>query len=182
MTNWLSIEKETIFTGKDENGNRYLSRFLKEYQETFNPDMINAGCSRCLEDYYQKFTKYLLKMGTKVKTESGYVLKAKYNGIPLKFGSRKLVTNATITKEQGDYLLKNHKRGADLFDKVPDNSGDEKPLSKMNREELDAVAKDLNLNPEDYSNKGDITKAIQEAQQTADNSGDENSTGDEPEE
>ena len=115
---WLNIEKVVIFNGKDENGNRYLSQFLRDYKEVFNPDYVNAGCEKCLNDYYTKFIKYL-NMGND-KEEKKYVLKAKYNGIPLKFGSPVLVTNSNITKQYAETLAKNHPRGKDLFDVYPE--------------------------------------------------------------
>ncbi len=56
-----------------------------------------------------------------VKRENSFVLKLKYNGIPLKFGSPETVTNMNITADKALYLIKNHKRGKELFDKLPDN-------------------------------------------------------------
>lgn len=163
--NWLSLNKETIFNGKDEKGNRYLSQFLSDYKKTFNPDIINAGCKRCLNDYYLKFTKHLAMSDKTEKTKSGYALKAKYEGIPLSFGSRTFVTNNNITNEMGDELLKNHPAGEKLFTTIPKKQEKEltrlEELNSMKREELDEIAKDLELNPEDYKNKGLIAEAIE---------------------
>ncbi|PHQ27702.1 hypothetical protein [Leeuwenhoekiella nanhaiensis] len=167
MTDWREIDKTTILTGTDENGNRYLSRFLKEYQQTFQPDMINAGCQRCLDDYYNNFIKYLNTMGT-AKNDSGYILKAKYEGIPLEFGSQTFVRNSTITKKQGDFLLKNHKRGEELFEQIPENAGEPevtgddalKELLKLERKELNEKADALGLDGKSYANKGEVAQAI----------------------
>ncbi|MAX50547.1 MAG: hypothetical protein CMH22_01030 [Methylophaga sp.] len=170
MTDWRNIDKATILTGTDENGNRYLSQFLKEYEQTFQPDMINAGCQRCLDDYYNKFIKYLNTMGTKVKNESGYKLKAKYDGIPLEFGSQTFVRNSTITKQQGDFLLKNHARGEELFEVIPEPTADAdggdalKELTKLERKELNAQADALGLDGASYANKGEVAQAILDKQ------------------
>lgn len=118
MIDWLKLDKVVIFTGKDENGNRYLTQFLSEYKKVFNLNEVNAGCKRCLDDYYLKYTKHL-HMGT-VKEDLGYILKAKYNGIPLAFGSPVLVTNGNITEKYAKQLLKNHARGKDLFEVIPE--------------------------------------------------------------
>lgn len=159
MIDWSNIDKVTIFKGKDENGNRYLSQFLSDYKRIFNAKEINAGCERCLEDYYLKLIKHL-QMG-KSTNDSGYVLKAKYDGIPLGFGSPVLVTNANITKEYAEKLIKDHKIGADLFDKIPEET-EKSELDGKTRDELDVIATDLGLVPGDYKNKGEITKAIED--------------------
>tara|TARA_R110002012_G_scaffold190633_1_gene358198 strand:- start:7462 stop:8079 length:618 start_codon:yes stop_codon:yes gene_type:complete len=169
MKDWRTLDKDTILTGKDENGNRYLSQFLKEYERTFQPDMINAGCQRCLDDYYNKFLKYLNTMGTKKVNDSGYVLKSKYDGIPLEFGSQTFVRNSTITREQGDQLIKNHKRGAELFEKVPEPSAPadtdpSKELKKLTRDDLNAQADALGLDGASYANKDEVVQAILDKQ------------------
>jgi hypothetical protein len=156
MIDWLKIDKVTIFKGKDENGNRYLNQFLSDYKKIFNAKEINAGCERCLEDYYFKLIKHL-QMG-KSTNDSGYILKAKYDGIPLGFGSPILVTNANITKKYAEKLIKEHKRGVDLFDKIPAKTD----LDGLNRAQLDSIATDLGLVPGDYSNKVEIKQAIKD--------------------
>lgn len=162
---WRKLDKAAIFTGKDENGNRYLSQFLKDYQDTFHPDMINAGCSKCLEDYYLTFTKYLSTMSKKEST--GYKLKEKYNGIPLEFGSPVQVSNANLTDELAEKLIKKHPAGKDLFEVIPEGKEPEEKsrleeLKEMKRAELDALAESLELNPKDYANKDLISEAIEQ--------------------
>lgn len=166
ITDWKRLDKKTILEGVDENGNRYLSRFLKDYKKIFNPQDINAGCQRCLDDYYSKMIKHLSTM-KKSKNESGYVLKAKYQNIQLEFGSRILVNNENITAEQGAKLLKDHPRGKELFDKIPEkgtSEEDSKDLSKLKRDQLDKIAKDLGLTPSDYPNKDSIIEAISQVE------------------
>ena len=116
--NWLSLDKDTIFKGKDADGNRYLNQFLRDYERTFNITDFNAGCEKCLNDYYIKLITHL-EMGNTTESKE-YQLKPKYNGIPLRFGSPILVTNANITKKYAEILIKNHPRGRDLFHVLPE--------------------------------------------------------------
>jgi len=160
---WRAINKVTIFNEKDKNGNRYLSQFLSDYKKTFNPDIINAGCQRCLEDYYTKFINHL-NMSKKDK-KTAYKLKEKYNGIPLSFGSPILVTNANITDAYGDKLIKTHKRGADLFEEVPG----QKDLESLKRADLNQIAKTLGLDESEFKTKQDLIVAIETKQEEIEN-------------
>ena len=166
MRDWRKIDKTAIFKGNDENGNRYLSQFLKEYQETFHPDLINAGCERCLEDYYRNTIKHLSTMSK--SKNSGYKLKAKYEGIQLEFGSRVHVFNSSLTDEIAEKLIKKHPAGKDLFETVPEQKKPEAPKKKKltdhTRPELDAMAEELGINPKDYSNKDEVAAAIEDVQ------------------
>lgn len=131
MIDWRKLDKETILNGNDENGNRYLNQFLKDYQETFHPDTINAGCSKCLDGYYSKLMKHLNTMGEVEKTQ--YKLKAKYNGIPLEFGSSVHVSNANLTDALAKKLIKNHPKGKELFEVVPEEVVKEKKTQKKGK-------------------------------------------------
>lgn len=167
--NWLDLDKVVIFKGNDENGNRYLNSFLRDYQEVFNVENLNASCSKCLEDYYTKFTKYLSTM--KTKNTSGYVLKAKYNGIPASFGSQKVITNQNITAKSAKALIKSHPKGKELFEVIPEKGSgkegsDAKPLTvaslKKNNTlaELQTKSGKLGINPEGKKTKDDFAVAI----------------------
>lgn len=160
--NWLKLDKVTIFTGTDGNGNRYLSRFLKDYKEAFPGTDPNAGCQRCLDDYYQKLIKHISIMKT-VKNESGFVLKEKYQNIPLRFGSKVLVNNSNMTVEYGRELLK-RKNGEKLFDKIPEITSEKEDLTKLKRGELNARATKLGLDAKSYANIGEIAEAIEKAE------------------
>lgn len=173
MRDWSKIDKVVIFKGTDENGNRYLSQFLKDYQQLTGAKELNVGCGNCLEDYYKKYIQNFSTMSKKNK--SGYVLKAKYDGIPLKFGSRTFVSNRNMTDQLAKELIKNHPKGEDLFDAIPEattkktedtSTKDEgSKLSTLKRGELDIMASDLGLKPSDYNNKGEVIAAIESAQQ-----------------
>lgn len=157
---WQNVDRETVFTDVDSHGNRYLSQFLSDYKKAFPASDPNAGCRKCLNDYYEKLTKHISTMG-QVENKSGYVLKAKFEGIPLEFGSQILVTNSNMTKEYAEKLLK-RKHGADLFEIIPEAS-EEEDFSSFSRKKLDAKASELGLNPKDYANKAEIAEAIQKA-------------------
>lgn len=147
MIDWRELDKVTIFNGKDENGNRYLSQFLKQYRETFGVHEINAGCERCLNDYYTKFIKYLNTMSNE-KQECKFKLKKKYEGIQKEFGSREFVTNANLTDETAMFLLENHARGKELFSEIP------KELPNISSKEV----KDENMKLKDLKEKYPLVK------------------------
>lgn len=116
MFDWRTLEKKVIFEGKDKKGNRYLTQFLQDYKREFNPQDINAGCSRCLNDYYLKTIKYLNTMSKKDNEKKcDYTLKPMFHGIPLKFGSPTLCTNQNLTNEMAEELIKTHPLGEKLF-------------------------------------------------------------------
>lgn len=157
MRKWVEIDMDVIFDGNDEDGNRYRTQFLKDYRDIFQPEEINAGCRRCLKDYYFKLIKFQETM-SKDKKKSGYVLKLKYQGIPLKFGSRIFVTNANMTDKIGKELLKNHPRGAMLFDKIPET----KPKKDKDLTKKELVAKYPDIHSK--LKKKDFLKAVAESQ------------------
>ena len=162
--NWLRFDKDTIFEGKDAHGNRYLNQFLNDYERVFNITDFNAGCKKCLDEYYNKLITHL-QMGNTTEPKV-YQLKAKYNGIPLKFGSSILVNNLNITKEYAEELIKNHPRGIDLFDAFPERSPEDF-FKNLKRADLDKIATDLGLDPKDYPNSALIKEAITEAKATS---------------
>lgn len=170
--NWLNLNKETIFKGKDEEGNRYLSQFLSDYKEVFKPAEINAGCTNCLNNYYHEMIKHLNIMATQNQNKnSGYLLKAKYEGIPMAFGSRKLVYNHNLTDEIAKKMIEKHPKGKDLFQVIPEakeakptSSGfseEAKELLKLTREDLNTKALEAGIeNPEEITNKIDLVNEI----------------------
>ena len=141
LTDWRQLDKSTVFDGKDEDGRRYLNIFLKQYKDTFNVIEINAGCERCLNEYYTNFIKYLNTMQNKKQVNSKYVLKLKYNGIQKEFGSQEIVTRKNMTDELGDFLFNNHPRGAMLFEELPKNAGS--VTAKKVKEDKDHTLKEL---------------------------------------
>src|SRR5690625_4628739 len=151
MRDWSKIDRVTVFKGFDENGNRYLTEFLKDYHTLYGGSP-NAGCGKCLNSYYDKM---ITKKNT---TMSKYRLKKKYDGISLGFGSNVIVSNRNMTDEKAKQLIATHPRGKELFDKLPEDSVS---LEDKSRKELDALAVEKGLEPKDYSNKAEVIKAIE---------------------
>jgi hypothetical protein len=112
-TDFANMSIDTIIGGVTPDGVSYKNLFLIEYSNLTGDTTLNASCNNCIRDYYRK---YLAKM--KPSTQSGYRLKEKYNGIQLEKCSPVFVTNANLTTELAEQLLKN--RGAFLFDKMPE--------------------------------------------------------------
>lgn len=174
MRDWSKIALSSVLTGYDKNGNRYLSAFLRDYSQVFQPEEVNAGCIRCLEENYKKLTQYINTMSN--KKECQYQLKPKYNGIPLKFGSQKRVFNDSITDEDGEFLLKNHPKKEDLFAKLPAKGKTAEPKDKepedkevtvaslkddYSRPEMNAYAESLGIEKaENFKDKTKLAEAI----------------------
>lgn len=117
MRDWSKILAETVFSGHDEDGRRFLPEFLQDYEKLTN-ETVNAGCKKCLSQYYKKITKHFNSMKTDTKN-SGFKLKEKFNGIQLRFGSRTIISNRNLTDKQAVELIENHPHGKKLFDAMP---------------------------------------------------------------
>jgi hypothetical protein len=103
----------TITHGKRGDGVRYLQLFLQEYTSIFN-EKVNPGCPKCLTTCLNRYKNHYIEMANTSK----YRLHAKYENIPLEFGSPILVNNATLTDEYAHILLK-HKNGERYFSILP---------------------------------------------------------------
>lgn len=117
---FAAMDINTITTGVTGDGVRYLELFLKEYTKLFGAT-VNPGCGRCMADYLMKYKQKMKKS----ENTSGWKLLEKYNGIPLEFGSQIFVTHDNV-HEYGAQLLKNHPKGKDLFESIPEGDKDSK--------------------------------------------------------
>lgn len=108
------MDLNTVAHGKTGGGVRYLELFLKEYTAIFK-EKVNPGCNRCLDTYFTKYKNHLKQMANKCK----YRLHARYENIPLEFGSPILVNNTNITDEYAQILLQKP-NGRRYFDVMPE--------------------------------------------------------------
>jgi len=111
---FLKYGKKTVFGDLSKDG--LLFRFLSEYNAIFGEKKHNLSCSSCREKIWNNYLN-LFKMK---KSNTDYILKAKYNGIQDGFSGQPL-RNGEITKSQALKLIKNHPKGEDLFDFIPEN-------------------------------------------------------------
>ena len=125
---FTTMDYNTIATGKGSDGTLYLQLFLQEYARLFN-EKVNPSCPRCLNDYLTRYKKHYNTMANTCK----YRLHAKYENIPLEFGSPILVNNSNITDEYALKLLQ-HKNGERYFTTLPDpNAPAEEPIVKKKK-------------------------------------------------
>lgn len=110
---FLKMDASAVATGKRSDGTGYLQLFLQEYVSLFN-EKVNPGCPKCLNTYLAKYKNHFKNMQNKCK----YRLHAKYENIPLEFGSPVLVNNSNITDEYAEKLL-THKNGRRYFAQIP---------------------------------------------------------------
>lgn len=82
-------------------GVRYLELFLKEYLSLFGGP-LNPQCPACLTEYLNRYKNHYKQMETPT---TKYRLHAKYENIPLEFGSPILVNNSNLTEEYAQKLL-----------------------------------------------------------------------------
>ncbi|MGV3459914.1 MAG: hypothetical protein ACO1N9_05595 [Flavobacterium sp.] len=122
------MDLNTVAHGKTGGGVRYLEIFLKEYTAIVK-EKVNPGCNRCLDTYLTKYKNHLKQMANKCK----YRLHARYENIPLEFGSPILVNNSNITDEYAQILLQkpNGKRYFDVLPAIKVIDGNK--LRKMKR-------------------------------------------------
>lgn len=82
-------------------GVRYLELFLKEYLSLFGGP-LNPQCPKCLTEYLNRYKNHYKEMETPT---TKYRMYAKYENIPLEFGSPILVNNSNLTEEYAQKLL-----------------------------------------------------------------------------
>lgn len=111
---FTTMDTGTVMNGVNSDGVRYLELFLKEYTSVFK-EAVNPGCSKCITTY---LNKYKMKKSEN-KNNSGFRLHAKYENIPLEFGSPILVNNQNITEEYAQQLL-NRENGKRYFEVIPE--------------------------------------------------------------
>ena len=104
---------DNIVSGATPNGVSYLKMFLTDYAREFNETDLCVSCQGKIVTYHRNWCKKFNKM----KNQSDYKLKLKYEGIQLSFGSTIFVTNENITNKIGEQLLK--EKGAHLFEQLP---------------------------------------------------------------
>ena len=127
MIDFVNMDVSTLSALKTAEGVPFLQLFLQEYRKVFN-ETVNAGCSKCINNY---LIKYKRKMAQKTENpeNSGYRLKAKYENIPLEFGSPVLINNTNLTDAYAEKLL-SRKDGERYFDRFPEKAVSEKSEEK----------------------------------------------------
>ena len=129
---FATIDIRTLTRGITGEGVRYLELFLKEYTKLF-PGPVNPSCNKCLNEYLLKYKKHYSAM----VNQCNYRLHAKYENIPLEFGSPILVNNSNITHEYAQKLL-SKPNGKRFFAVMPDIiETEEIPETVMNEDIID---------------------------------------------
>lgn len=110
---FTTMDIATVTRSVTGDGERYLELFLREYTTLFR-EKVNPSCPKCLTEYLIRYKNHFKIMAN----TSQYRLHAKYENIPLEFGSPILVNNSNITDEYARKLLE-HKNGARYFSQTP---------------------------------------------------------------
>jgi len=119
MIDFTKMDIAAVMSGVDADGERYLSKFLKEYKTLYN-EAVNPGCAKCLNGYLIKYKKIMAKKETNADN-GGYVLHKKYENVLVAVDGKPsvYVNNENMTKEYGEILM-GRKNGAALFAKLPE--------------------------------------------------------------
>lgn len=120
---WGKYQAAEVLSGMNENGSRLLPFLAKDYKEKTGGE-ICPSCGSFNQKYNSFIQKYYIMKKDNENT-CGFRLKPMYQNIPASFGSAVFVNNNNITDELALGLLKNHPRGKDLFDVIPENIEEE---------------------------------------------------------
>lgn len=122
---WETTPLHIIKEGVDDKTNkRLLELFFSDYEKAFG-EKVNAGCPSCINDYVKKLKKSISKDSEKLK-DSGYKLKAKYNGLPIVLGGAEVLNNSNINDKDAEKLFKRLKEinpslnESDIFEEFPE--------------------------------------------------------------
>lgn len=124
------MDINTVTQGTRSDGVRYLRLFLQEYTSIFN-EKVNPACPKCLTTYLARYKNHFKQMAN----TSQYRLHAKYENIPLAFGSPILVNNGNITEEYAQKLLQ-HKNGERYFSQMPEPETEAPKVRKAKRKRI----------------------------------------------
>jgi hypothetical protein len=140
---FTTMDIQTIAASRGSDGTGYLQSFLQEYTKIFK-EKVNPSCPRCLNDYLTRYKNYYKEMANTCK----YRLHAKYENIPLEFGSQILVNNGNITDEFAARLLE-QKNGERYFALIPDPNApaETEAPSKKKRKRIVRVKPDASKEP-----------------------------------
>jgi hypothetical protein len=120
---WLNMSPEDVKSGLNEAGQRHLVEFSEHYKEVTG-ETLCLTCS--FNSKFYKFTSKIkglnmLPTENKVKKETGFLLKEKYQGVSLGFGSQEMLSHKNMTTEKAVKFYAEHPAGAKLFREVPEN-------------------------------------------------------------
>lgn len=106
------MDYRSIVGGKTSDGTPYLELFLQDYSKSFGAKNLSAGCGNCVQEYLKKYKQKHTVMSNKCD----YVLHKKREGLSLGFNSGVIVTNANLTNEYAERLIKNYRTNNPEFD------------------------------------------------------------------
>lgn len=112
MERWIKYDKSVIFRN-------HKAEFLKDYALYFGNNNLCASCPSKLDSYYNDFNRvFIMKLPF---GDRRFIVKKKYNGLPLEFGSNIILSNANMTKDLAITFITKHSKGKNLFEKLPEN-------------------------------------------------------------
>ena len=101
--NWLEMDTKNIVSGVTADGVKYLEVFLQDYTKSFQKK-VNPSCNNCIANYLKEYKEKFQIMENK----TDYRLHKKREGLQLQFGSKIHVTNANLTNQYAEILIKRY--------------------------------------------------------------------------
>lgn len=116
MRDWGEYSKDNILKGTDENGDRLVLEFAKDYKKLTGGDF----CISCTRSIGFQLNKFLMYYGMKTN-ETEYILHNKYNGLTLPGWRNRALSNYKMTEEKALHFITHHPKGKVLFKKLPED-------------------------------------------------------------
>lgn len=135
LQNWNKLAMSQIKNDK------ILWRDFQTDYETYTGRKL-SGCKKCLMEKHYELLKIIKSLtGEKpqiIEQMSKYTLKPKYQGILFE---NKVYQNGKFTDKEAEHLLKNHKKGAELFAELPtkDVKEHKKPKEKIEKVDVNDI-------------------------------------------
>jgi len=136
---FTTMDIATVSRSVSDSGERYLELFLKEYSSIFK-ERVNPSCLKCLTDYLNRYKNHFKAMAN----TCNYRLHAKYENIPLEFGSPILVNNGNITDDYAQKLLA-HNNGQRYFAQMPKAKASVKKTKPIKKDTASADSISANI-------------------------------------
>lgn len=163
-----SAETQVILNGLDSEGTPWLDHVFSIYQNYFGETCTT--CPSKIMGYIEKIKH--LKPESMSTEERKYLLK---QGAVIRVFGSTAYSNANLTDEVAEKLLKENPNRSSLFAKMPKDAKEaeppaEKALAKMNKSELFAKANDLGITEEETVGKSnpELVKLIEAKQAETD--------------
>lgn len=141
LSELLELDNNTILTGSDSDGNRYLSMMLELYSETFGQSCFS--CSKRFPGYLNQLRNLKMTSTKTEKTSATFELK-KDTMIPIP-GTSESYSDKNLTDEAALKILARNKNAKSLFKTLPENWEEQVEAYKAGSTKVNSIEELANL-------------------------------------